>query len=185
MYLLFRFINACKLSVFRVSSPSDFLTTTHTNPVIDVFHVYRPNDGPRDTPTDSFIYVLALNEGTGKIEYKVGSTGRTPEIRLREWIRGHSSKGFKLVYAMKVQGRETAFAIGELCDFLEDKELTASPENEAHRQLLRYATKIERECPDCPVTHREEFAMKTGFGLKDVYKAIDTAKQLVEKGNGE
>jgi hypothetical protein len=128
MYLLFLFINVCKLSVFRVSLPNDFLTTTHTDPVVNVFCVYCPSDSPRGTPTDSFIYVLALNESTGKIEYKVGSTGRTPEIRLREWIRGHPSKGFNLVYAMKVQGRETAFAIGELCNFLDDKELTITRE---------------------------------------------------------
>ncbi|KAF5315997.1 hypothetical protein D9758_018721 [Tetrapyrgos nigripes] len=62
--------------------------------------------------TDSVVYVFALNEGSGKLEYKIGSTGRTPETRLREWRRGHQSKGFRLVYSVKVVGRNTAYVVG-------------------------------------------------------------------------
>ncbi|KAF5366460.1 hypothetical protein D9758_009808 [Tetrapyrgos nigripes] len=114
--------------------------------------------------TDSVVYVFALNEGSGKLKYKIGSTGRTPETRLREWRRGHQSKGFRLVYSVKVVGRNTAYVV----------------EHEAHRQILQYATKIHRSCPDCLVVHQEEFVMELDFGLEDVRNAVATAKRLVE-----
>ena len=53
-------------------------------------------------------------------------------------------------------------------------------EREAHQEILRYATKISRVCPDCSVMHREEFLMKEDFGLDKVAEVIDSVKRVVE-----
>ncbi|KAF5329004.1 hypothetical protein D9758_018876 [Tetrapyrgos nigripes] len=145
-------------SVFPVRSPGS-CSTRASMPMSSVAASASTSSG-----TDSVVYVFALNEGSGKLEYKIGSTGRTPETRLREWRRGHQSKGFRLVYSVKVVGRNTAYVV----------------EHEAHQQILQYATKIHRSCPDCLVVHQEEFVMELDFGLEDVRDAVDTAKRLVE-----
>ncbi|KAF5309004.1 hypothetical protein D9758_019044 [Tetrapyrgos nigripes] len=147
-----------KFSVFPVCSPGS-CSTRASMPMSSVAASASTSSG-----TDSVVYVFALNEGSGKLEYKIGSTGRTPETRLREWRRGHQSKGFRLVYSVKVVGRNTAYVV----------------EHEAHQQILQYATKIHRSCPDCLVVHQEEFVMELDFGLEDVRDAVDTAKRLVE-----
>ncbi|KAF5374263.1 hypothetical protein D9758_004708 [Tetrapyrgos nigripes] len=147
-----------KFSVFPVRSPGS-CSTRASMPMSSVAASASTSSG-----TDSVVYVFALNEGSGKLEYKIGSTGHTPETRLREWRRGHQSKGFRLVYSVKVVGRNTAYVV----------------EHEAHQQILQYATKIHRSCPDCLVVHQEEFVMELDFGLEDVRDAVDTAKRLVE-----
>jgi hypothetical protein len=73
-----------------------------------VFQASLSNVSTNETP--SWIYAFAMNEDSGRLEYKIGSTSRMPKRR-----RTHKSRGFRLVHSAKVLGRKRAYAVGMSC----------------------------------------------------------------------
>ncbi|KAF5349386.1 hypothetical protein D9758_015506 [Tetrapyrgos nigripes] len=108
---------------------------------------------------DAWVYVLSFRNGKA---CKIGCTRRTPRHRLQEWRCKDKSKGFKLVYSVRVS-EERMFGI----------------EHEAHQQVLKYTHKSNGACPNCSSKHQEEFVFKAAFGLRDACDAVDRARELV------
>ncbi|KAF5330097.1 hypothetical protein D9758_018665 [Tetrapyrgos nigripes] len=107
---------------------------------------------------DAWVYVLSFRNGKA---CKISCTHRTPRHRLQEWRCKDKSKGFKLVYSVRVS-EERMFSI----------------EHEAHQQVLKYTHKSNGACPNCSSKHREEFVFKAAFGLRDACDAVDRAREL-------
>ncbi|KAF5334362.1 hypothetical protein D9758_017484 [Tetrapyrgos nigripes] len=123
-----------------------------------VFHDWVVRPVSARVKRDAWVYVLSFRNGKA---CKIGCTCHTPRRRLQEWRCKDKSKGFKLVYSVQVS-EERMFGI----------------EHEAHQQVLKYTHKSNGACPNCSSKHREEFAFKAAFGLRDACDVVDRAREL-------
>ncbi|KAF5360320.1 hypothetical protein D9758_009180 [Tetrapyrgos nigripes] len=83
-----------------------------------VFHDWVVRPGSARVKRDAWVYVLSFRNGKA---CKIGCTRRTPRRRLQEWRCKDKSKGFKLVYSVRVS-EERMFGIGKNAAVDEEEE---------------------------------------------------------------
>ncbi|KAF5339922.1 hypothetical protein D9758_015040 [Tetrapyrgos nigripes] len=83
-----------------------------------VFHDWVVRPVSARVKRDAWVYVLSFRNGKA---CKIGCTRRTPRRRLQEWRCKDKSKGFKLVYSVRVS-EERMFGIGKNAAVDEEEE---------------------------------------------------------------